>query len=621
MDVLDVGIDVGTEGSWPSPLPTRWHQNARLAERSRQWVAGPLQLSVTETELGSGRRLDLVVSNRARRTQGTVALERVRVLFDAHPRLLLEHGWQSWSPVGRKLVTDVGPSRRLAPAWVRGTYHAVPELAGRAVCGDQFLLMADGCIAGTSQVSGLIGFLDGAQHLSTILATSSGAAAFALFDSVSLAPGEERRLDPLWYATGDPGQLYSEYLDHCGSEARARTGARNVFGWSSWYQYFWKLTPQACRSNLELAGSHGLDVFHLDDGYQASVGDWLVPNSRFEKDRPEDLAAAITDRGMRAGIWTAPFVASPSSILARRHPEWMAHAPGVSRSSEAPCRAMWNPQAWHGWAYALDTTRLDVLDHLRVTYHDLAEQGWAFHKIDFCYAAAMPARRAAGHRFTRAQALRMGLQAVRDGIGTDAVLLGCGMPLAQGVGLVDAMRVSADTAPRWRPGVVRLPGYSDLMPSARATLSATLLRAPMHRRLWLNDPDCLLLRRSRSKLGPNERLVMAATAIGTGAFTMVSDDLRTYREPEWRLLERIDQLRVAGDRRVDLTDPFAAAPRVLGGELQLDVQWESGDQRLDDRAPLWADGVAEPKTNRPGSRVLMAAGWPPELPWAILRQV
>jgi len=56
------------------------------------------------------------------------------------------------------------------------------------------------------------------------------------------------------------------------------------------------------------------------------------------------------------------------------------------------------------------------------------------------------------------------------------------------------------TPPIWSPGLVRLPGCPDLAPSASSALPAGVLRAPMHQRLWLNDPDCLLLRRARSRL-------------------------------------------------------------------------------------------------------------------------
>lgn len=576
MELTAVAVDLAPHPGDPTPTPLRWSPASATPVRQGTVACGPLEVEVACSPLGTGQRVDLVVCNPRRPGARRVALDRVRLLTSARPTTALEHGWQSWSPVGRRRVTDVVPLRRLAPWWVRATYHAAPELAGRAVTGDQFLLMADGC--GEKGASGgLVGFLDGARHLSTVVATPAAVLVVALLDGVALAPGESRALDPLWLAVGDPGRSYSEYLAHWSAAAGARAGAGSPLGWCSWYQYFAKVTPEACRRNLALAADHGFELFQLDDGYQRAVGDWLQPNERFEADPPSRLAAEIAGRGLTAGIWTAPFLASPRSDVARSHPGWIAGARrtgarGPSRGR--PCRAMWNPLAWGGWAMALDTTDPSVLDHLRRTFASLAGQGWRYHKIDFCYAAAVPARRRGDGASTRAEAIRAGLQAVRDGAGPDAVILGCGIPLAQSVGLVDVMRVSADTAPRWSPGPLRPPGYSDLAPAAVSALQASVLRAPMHRRLWVNDPDCLLLRPVRTRLTSGQRRLLTEAAAGTGAFTVVSDDLDTYGPDEWAALDRLRRSHERADAPLDLVDPFADELVVGGaGGRRLEVRW------------------------------------------------
>lgn len=576
MDLRAVAVDLAPHAGDPTPTPSRWSPASAVAARQGTVACGPLELEVTVSPMGTGQRVDLVVRNPRRPGARRVALDRVRVLTSARPTTVLEHGWQSWSPVGRRRVTDVVPVRRLLPWWVRATYHAAPELAGRAVTGDQFLLMADGC-GGEGGSGGLVGFLDGARHLSTVVATPDAVMVVALLDGVALAPGESRALDPLWLAVGDPGRSYSEYLAHWSAVAGGRAGGASPLGWCSWYQYFAKVTPEACRRNLALAADRGFELFQLDDGYQRAVGDWLQPNGRFRTDPPPQLASEIAGRGLTPGIWTAPFLASPRSDLARDHPGWLAGArrTGDRRPSGGrPCRAMWNPLAWGGWAMALDTTHPAVLDHLRQTFATLAGQGWRYHKIDFCYAAAVPARRGADGESTRAEAIRAGLQAIRDGAGPDAVILGCGIPLAQSVGLVDVLRVSADTAPRWSPGLRRVPGYPDLAPAAVSALRASVLRAPMHRRLWVNDPDCLLLRPVRTHLTTAQRRLLAEAAAGTGAFTVVSDDLGTYGPDEWAVLDRLRRVHDGADVPLDLVDPFADELVIGGaGGRRLEVRW------------------------------------------------
>jgi alpha-galactosidase len=181
---------------------------------------------------------------------------------------------------------------------------------------------------------------------------------------------------------------------------------------------------------------------------------------------------------------------------------------------------------------------------------------------------------------TRAQALRAGLQAVREGIGHDAFLLGCGCPFGPAVGVVDAMRASADVAPSWEPDIWWA-GLKETVPAARHAVMASVLRAPLHRRLWLNDPDCALLRPTDTSLTLDDRRALADTVAGTGAFTVVSDDLTRYGAQEWAALERLRSLQARGDAVLDIDDPFADPIVVRGaGGLRLEARWPDLHARL-----------------------------------------
>jgi alpha-galactosidase len=78
---------------------------------------------------------------------------------------------------------------------------------------------------------------------------------------------------------------------------------------------------------------------------------------------------------------------------------------------------------------------------------------------------------------------------IRDAVGPQAYLLGCGAPMLPSVGLVDAMRVSPDTGPEYEPR------QGDLsQPSVRSAMLGGVGRAWQHGRFWVNDPDCLIVR-------------------------------------------------------------------------------------------------------------------------------
>jgi 2,3-diketo-5-methylthio-1-phosphopentane phosphatase len=162
--------------------------------------------------------------------------------------------------------------------------------------------------------------------------------------------------------------------------------------------------------------------------------------------------------------------------------------------------------------------------------------GFGYLKLDFLYAVAMQAD-AHDPRLTRAQRLRRGLDAIRTGAGPDAFLLGCGCPLGAAVGAVDGMRIGPDVAPAWAPDpAVVIPGLEPTLPAVRNALRNVLARAWMHRRLWLNDPDCLMVRTRQTDLCEAEITTLAASMAATGGMVIFSDDVSLLSPAERALI-------------------------------------------------------------------------------------
>ena len=499
---------------------------------------GTAEVTWESSRLGSGERVTVTIRNSGREP---VRLHMAWVEVGASPQLVLSQGYQSWSPTWVVDPARTEVDRTEAPDWILGTNYGIPDLAVSAVVADQYLVSNEG----------VIGWL-GARHVSTVRVLQEGTTeAIAAMDGIELAPGEERVLDPLWIATGDPGQLYSEYATLLGDACAARTGGASPLGWCSWYEFFGDVTPEDVRRNLRLAADHRFDLVQVDDGYQAAIGDWLDLAPRWSDiGSMAAIASEVAGMGMSAGIWTAPFLAAEESAVARAHPDWITRHPPTGK----PSKAMHNA-AWGGWALALDTTNPAVLDHLRSTFRTLRDWGFEYHKIDFCYAASLPAIRHDPTK-TRAEALRMGIEAVREGIGDDAYLLGCGCPFGPALGLVDAMRVSPDVAPYWEERAV-WPGLAGSGVAATNAVRASVLRAPLHRRLFVNDPDCVLLRPTNTELTPEQRRALADSVLETGAFVVLSDDMARYGDEEWAEVERLRSARTEHDKALDLDDPFA----------------------------------------------------------------
>jgi alpha-galactosidase len=311
-------------------------------------------------------------------------------------------------------------------------------------------------------------------------------------------------------------------------------------GWCSWYHYFHDVTEADVRANLAAARDWPFDVFQLDDGYQTAIGDWRTTNEKFPSDLAA-LAADIDNAGLVAGLWLAPFLAAPASLIASAHPDWL-----LRRPSGRPAIGMVNP-GWGGETWILDTTRPDVLEHLETLAADLVTMGWHYLKLDFTYAPSFDGDWY-DKTLTPAQRVRRAYEAIRRGAGDRTFLLGCGAPLGPCVGVVDGMRIGPDVAPHWEPKEA-WPGYADTVPAVANALRNTVARQFMHRRLWLNDPDCLMLRTADTELSAAQVREWAMAVADSGGMAIVSDDLAVLDRSSRELLDEVLTVGRAADDR------------------------------------------------------------------------
>lgn len=232
-------------------------------------------------------------------------------------------------------------------------------------------------------------------------------------------------------------------------------------GWCSWYHYFPRVTERDVLENADAARQLDLpiEIIQVDDGYEAAIGDWLRVRPDFGS--LERLSQRIRTMGMRAGIWTAPFMVSPSSELAARHPDWLL--------ANADAGVHWGQRM-----RILDISNDGASDYLTRVFQTFAGWGFTYFKLDFLFAAAIPG----------IDRYRQGLQLIRRAVGQDAIVLNCGAPLLPSIGLCDAMRIGPDV----------LLEVSNPQIDIDVMVQTSALRSWMTGRLWINDPDCLVVR-------------------------------------------------------------------------------------------------------------------------------
>jgi alpha-galactosidase len=371
----------------------------------------------------------------------------VRLKVDPARGRVYEHGWQSWSPTTSYGVTEAGhrPVRPVMQAmcWRPGRPAPVRGFQGEG------LLAVD---PGTGDAVRLYAARDGLAEVPSIRASFTDGAI-----EVS-ADGEIEE-------TAHPGTIegaLGAWADGYAARVGAPAPRPAPTAWCSWYHYFGSVTEADILENLDAVGAYDLpvDVIQIDDGWQAEIGDWLAFSGRFAS--LPGLAERIRRAGRRPGIWVAPFLVGAHSELARAHPQWFAGDAGHN---------------WDQDLFGLDIARAE--GYLREVFGTLRSYGFDYFKLDFLYAGALG----------DLDAYRHGLAVIREAVGPEAYLLGCGAPILPSVGLLDAMRVSPDVGPAYEPE------DGDLSrPSQRAATLTTVGRAWQHGRFWVNDPDCLIAR-------------------------------------------------------------------------------------------------------------------------------
>ena len=356
------------------------------------------------------------------------------------------------------------------------------------------------------------------------------------FGGKMLLPGEQLALDSLVILAGKNAcRLQEEYFQRF-DRASEQTHAF-ASGWCSWYDYFNRVTEKECLRNLDVAQAQPVTwrYFVLDDGYEQAIGDWLSSNGRFPRGL-KPLADQVQAAGMLPGLWLSPFIAHQNSHLFREHPEWT-----LKNGQGRPVSAGWNP-LWMGRFYGLDVTHPGFQECLQNWIKTIVKDwGFRFLKLDYAFGACVYGN-AHDPSLSPAERLELGYRLIHQAAGRDVFLLGCGSPLSASIGLVDAMRIGADVGPFWYSPLRTFLAHDPNADSARASIRNALNRCQMHHRLWINDPDCLLLRETATGLNPEERLALVNAVIIAGGMEFYSDRLDRYNPRLWQMAQKINSL-------------------------------------------------------------------------------
>ncbi len=327
-----------------------------------------------------------------------------------------------------------------------------------------------------------------------------------------------------------------KYCDLC-VKYMCPTGLRRKFdvpsGYCTWYYYLADISEDTISRSVEdlvsVRNALPVQYMQIDDGWEISYGDWNA-NEKF----PHGMKACadqIKEAGYLPGLWFAPFFAGDDEVR-QSHPEYFAKT--WTNGDLTSCFDYSVPEAC---AYAAETYR-------RAAY----DWGFKYLKLDII-TPALGAYQYKDPNFNSAKNYRKCLEIINESVPEDTFLLGCTAPFGGAIGLVDGMRVSCDIFERWD--------------SVCRVFNSVLKRYYYHKRFFINDADCLIIRKTENEDEECRRLCIRtdeeiktylSVTAASGGTLMFSDKLRLLSKEQIRMLSYLYPLNTEAALPLDLLD-------------------------------------------------------------------
>jgi alpha-galactosidase len=292
--------------------------------------------------------------------------------------------------------------------------------------------------------------------------------------SIQAPAGSRIGSERLMFAIGSD---YHAQLENYGRAIRilhkALVTTPSPIGWWSWTAYYYGVTENTVLTNAAWLAQNleslGYRYFFVDEGYQYARGEYATPDGKAFPRGMAYTGRRVEDHGLKFGLWVAPFQVSERSWVYEHHPDWLVH----NLAGEPIHTGKVSPKTDD--LYALDTTNPGAQEYLRSTYRTLVNDwGVRFIKMDFMDSSAVEGVHYRANT-SALEALRTGLEIIRQTVGDDVVLDKDGSFMLTPVGIVNSGRIGQDT------------GHT--FGSTHDAATGVAARYYMNRNFYISDPD------------------------------------------------------------------------------------------------------------------------------------
>ena len=346
--------------------------------------------------------------------------------------------------------------------------------------------------------------------------------------------GEEFDALDLYIGEGSEKEVFDRYFELMGIR---KPSAKPVSGYTSWYRHYQDISEEKLAHDLYAMAGSGHDIFQIDDGYQTAVGDWMSVNGKKFPNGIKLISDLIHEKGMKSGIWLAPFVCEKDSDIYKNKKSWLLHD---SKGDEVPAGCNWSG------SYVLDFYNEEVRDYLREVFETVfREWGFDMVKLDFLYAVCEIPQRGR----TRGMIMCEAMDFLRE-LCADKLMLACGVPLGPAFGIADYCRIGCDVGLDWNDKPYMRLTHRERVSTKNSILN-TIFRRQLDGRAFLNDPDVYLLRDDSISLVHCQKQSLSVMNHLFGSVYFTSDDVGSYNDRQKKMLRTARRMTKAKIKTVD----------------------------------------------------------------------
>ena len=335
----------------------------------------------------------------------------------------------------------------------------------------------------------------------------------------------------------DPNNTLENWASYFHDLNNVQLNSNLPVGWSSWPDLYYNIDEgkmlKVCDFiNDQHLPDFGFTMIQIDDGFQEQYGDW--DGNLYFPHGMKWLAGEIRKKGLKPGIWIAPYAFSINTNEAVNHKDWMSQYKEVD-SAHTIKYYLDIP------VYCMDVSLPESQHWLDSMYTKLSNDwGYEMFKLDFILHSVAEGNQFADRYMTKAEAYRLGLKLAKDALGNEGYLLECGIMTAAGA--TDGWRTNRDIEARWHE-----------LTMEHGTGYSTPKHYYMNGKLFNTDADHLVVREGWGLTIDQARVLATNIAMG-GSQVLAGDELYNLPDERLKIIKNIIPPYGKSARSVDLFD-------------------------------------------------------------------